>query len=197
MKLILVRHGETDENVRGISQGHFDSKLNENGKRQAELVAKRLGNEKVDAIYTSDLSRAYETAVEIAKFHDCELIESKELRERNKGIYEGKPKQLHRERLRQLGIDYEDFDFDGGESFSQVVNRADRFYRTILEKHKDNTILCVAHGETTMALFVVLGKTQSDWATYLPRKNTAVSVVNVKDGKTDIELLNCDMHLRE
>ena len=71
MKLITVRHGKTKANEMGLSQGHLNTEvanLNEEGITQAKKVAKRLKNEKIDIIYSSDLKRAKNTAKEIAKY---------------------------------------------------------------------------------------------------------------------------------
>ena len=64
MKLIITRHGETIENVKGIAMGSLPGNLSKKGKKQAKLVAKRLKNININAIYTSDLKRAYDTAKE-------------------------------------------------------------------------------------------------------------------------------------
>ena len=67
MKLILTRHGETVDNIKGILQGQNPGKLSENGIQQAKQLALRLKNENIDAIYSSDLARAADTAKEIYK----------------------------------------------------------------------------------------------------------------------------------
>ena len=96
MKLILVRHGETIENVKGIMQGHIHGKLSDLGKKQAKKLALRFKEEKINAIYSSDLARASDTTKEIAKFHKkAKIILVKELRERNLGDWAG----MHRRRL--------------------------------------------------------------------------------------------------
>ncbi len=70
MKLILTRHGETIENKEGSLQGHLPGRLSETGKEQARKLALRLKDEKIDAIYSSDLVRTVDTAREIAKHHN-------------------------------------------------------------------------------------------------------------------------------
>jgi probable phosphoglycerate mutase len=90
MKIILTRHGETIENRMGIAQGHLPGKLTEKGIGQAKKLALRLKDEKFDAIYSSDLARAADTAKEIIKFHpNVNAHFVKELRERNIGEFEG------------------------------------------------------------------------------------------------------------
>lgn len=69
-EIILVRHGETEENVREIFRGRLDPDLNETGFKQAELAADYLKDLKIKAIYTSPLKRALETAKTIAKLHN-------------------------------------------------------------------------------------------------------------------------------
>ena len=83
MRLILTRHGETEENVAGISQGQLlPGKLTDKGIEQAKKLASRLKDEKVDAIYSSDLARSADTAKIIAKYHSkVKFHLAKELRE--------------------------------------------------------------------------------------------------------------------
>ena len=74
MKIFTVRHGQTNWNIERRLQGHTDTPLNAEGLAQAEKVAKRLSSEKVDAIYTSDLSRAFKTAEAINQHHNAKII---------------------------------------------------------------------------------------------------------------------------
>src|SRR3989344_1609773 len=103
MKLILVRHGETEENKADIIQGHWEGKLNAVGLHQAIKISLRLKGESIDAIYSSDLKRAFKTAQEIAKFHpQIPLTITPELRERYCGKLEGQSRK-------SLPANYEDF----------------------------------------------------------------------------------------
>jgi len=87
--LILIRHGLTIWNHEFRYQGHTDIELSEEGVKQAQALQKRLAGEKLDAIYSSDLSRAVQTASIIAKPHRLELITDSRLREVNFGVWEG------------------------------------------------------------------------------------------------------------
>ena len=81
MELFLVRHGETDANADGIVQGWLDTDLNERGKSQAKEAAKEF-NEDIDAIYSSDLRRAAQTANEFRKkYPNIPYFEDRRLRE--------------------------------------------------------------------------------------------------------------------
>ena len=91
MKLILTRHGETVDNTLKIIQGHNQGVLTDEGTLQAKKLALRLKNEKIHAIYSSDLKRAADTARIIAKYHrDANLQFTPELRERDYGSLSGK-----------------------------------------------------------------------------------------------------------
>ena len=91
MRLILVRHGETEENIKKLIQGQLQGILTDNGKKQAGELAERLKHEKIDAIYTSDSARAYDTAKEVHKHHtNIPLLLDKRLRERYWGALEGR-----------------------------------------------------------------------------------------------------------
>lgn len=88
--LILIRHGESEANRQGIFAGHFDPDLQDKGLKQAQLTAKYIAdNYKVDKIYSSDLRRAYKTAVCLAEIINSEVIPDQNLREINAGEWEG------------------------------------------------------------------------------------------------------------
>jgi 2,3-bisphosphoglycerate-dependent phosphoglycerate mutase len=126
MRLIITRHGETEENKAGIMQGHLQGKLSEKGINQAKKVALRLKDEKIDFVFSSDLARASDTTKEIAKYHFHTPIEFvKDLRERNLGEFQGKKKS-------DFGWDAKDYKATyiqpkEGENKEQLYNRAKKF----------------------------------------------------------------------
>jgi probable phosphoglycerate mutase len=85
----LIRHGQTDLNLKGVMAGAMDVPLNSAGLRQAEALAKRLAGERVDLIYTSGLQRAYHTAEIIAAELGVEVIKREFLNELSQGEWEG------------------------------------------------------------------------------------------------------------
>lgn len=89
MRLVLVRHGETDFNRQRRIQGRSDLELNERGRKQAERLAQALKSERVEAIYTSPLRRAFETAQLIAHFHHLEVATLDGLMELDAGEVDG------------------------------------------------------------------------------------------------------------
>lgn len=87
--ILIIRHGQTAWNTQKRLQGHSDIPLNENGRLQAVTLAKILRDEPLDAIFSSDLQRAYQTACEIAKIHNLPVHQDRSFRERCYGICEG------------------------------------------------------------------------------------------------------------
>ena len=197
MRLILVRHGETVENRKGIVQGHTHGTLSKNGVKQARLVAKRLSDLKIDIIFTSDLRRAKNTAKEIAKYHpESKFVQDKRLRERAFGLYDGKHKDFVIEKVLQK----KSFSYSPpkGESFEDVIKRVKSFYKEILKNHAKKTVLVVAHGGILVFFTrLVLGKSlkasiqRSEF-----QKNTAVTDLKIiGKGMVRTLCLNCDKHL--
>jgi len=151
VRVILVRHGETQWNKDRRYQGHSDVALNDIGRAQAGKVARRLRSEKVDAVYASDLSRAYQTAEVIAREHGLPVEKVPGLREIHFGDWEG----LSREELtEQFGEAYARWQAEplttrapGGESFEDVQVRALAALEAIVARHADGeTLVIVAHG---------------------------------------------------
>ena len=149
MRLITVRHGRTACNDSGVTQGWSESELSElddGGLRQAEKVAERLKEEKIDVIYSSDLKRASRTAEEIVKFHDCELIFDERLREQNKGKYQMGPEEELWKDFRESGEGILEWIPEGGESMGNVKKRVMDFLNEVRGRYKNKTVLVVSHG---------------------------------------------------
>ncbi len=133
--LLLVRHGETDWNAEGRLQGHTDRPLNDHGRRQAKELADRLaGEEAVDAIYASDLSRATETAEIVGERLGLPVVVDPDLREKHWGNWEG-----------LTGDERAAIDFVG-ESTHAHRERVLRAVRRIVERHPGQRIVVVTHG---------------------------------------------------
>lgn len=95
MKLYIIRHGETDENAQGIIQGWIDTELNANGLSQAKAAARSFTHP-IDAIFSSDLKRATQTAQEFRALHaHLPYFEDSRLRERNFGDANGTHRDRH------------------------------------------------------------------------------------------------------
>lgn len=135
MRLIIVRHGETEENKKGILQGHLPGKLSELGIEQAKKLALRLKDEKIDAIYSSDLARASDTAKEIAKFHpNAELFFINELREKDQGSLTGRSiKEIDWSKPRDT------------EKREAMLERAKLILEKVYRLRKEKTVLFVTH----------------------------------------------------
>jgi probable phosphoglycerate mutase len=88
-RLLLIRHGETASNAERRLQGHLDIALNDTGRAQAAALAEALGEERIDAIVSSDLKRAHATACAIARAHRLAVQQDDQLRERCYGAFEG------------------------------------------------------------------------------------------------------------
>jgi len=201
MKLILVRHGQTDANMAGIIQGHGDSQLTLLGKRQAQKIAQALQSEKIHIAYCSDLTRTRETAEAILKFHPLvELLQSKELREVSAGKHEGRPIKREPKIKEHFFNHFHTYKPEGGESFVEAQERIATFYETLLKKHQGKTILLVSHGGILGALLLALLKKPICWEEYDKHRpqNAALSIIEIDETKEHkVHLLNCMDHLHE
>jgi len=197
MKIILTRHGKTEENKEGVLQGWLPGHLSAEGKKQARLLAERLKDVKIDFIYTSDLQRCAETAKAIAVHHpDAKFVKEKALRERGLGDYEGK---------KTGEADWDALPGDmltnrpaGGESYGDVWIRIKKFYEELLKKHAEDILLVVGHGGSICLLEgAILGKTLEGALKLGKLKNTAISEFEI-DNKGNFKIIcrNCEKHLK-
>ena len=165
--LFLVRHGETVDNARQMMQGQMQGELNEKGIAQAEAVAEQLKDEHFDAIISSDLHRAVQTAEIIALPHRLPVITTPLLRERDWGDFTGR----YIPDLKGLPFP------ENTETMEQLLKRAGRFLDFIRTNYPRQQVLAVGHGIMNKAVqAVLLGKQTRDIARM---ENAEVRVLNI------------------
>lgn len=156
-RVIIVRHGETEWNIKGIRQGHLDSPLTEKGLAQAKALGQRLARERFSALYSSDLGRAVQTAEAIAERTGHKIVTDARLRERHLGIFQGlNGEEINarypeeRRLFRTVGPDYV---IPGGESMRQQVLRNVEYLNGLAEIHCGEQIVVVTHGGVVSGFF--------------------------------------------
>lgn len=150
MRLIIVRHGESEWNRIGRYQGQLDAPLSELGLRQAEALAERLRNEAFDVIFTSPLQRASKTAEAIARRHSAvPYFEDVALLEIHhgewQGLYTDDVKTRFAEGLHEWRHHPTRSQMPAGESFSNVLKRVLDFKERLLVEYEDRTVLISTH----------------------------------------------------
>lgn len=160
MRLLLVRHGETEWNAQARFQGQSDVPLNEEGRRQALAARRKLANAEIKAVYASDLQRAWETAEIIVAVHGLSIHAEPRLREQNFGKWEGLTYEEIEERypkaLAGFRADPVNMPLPDGETLRQVAARVQEALAEIIHAHADDTVLLVAHGGTLQVLISLI-----------------------------------------
>jgi 2,3-bisphosphoglycerate-dependent phosphoglycerate mutase len=150
MKLIAVRHGETEWNAELREMGHLDSPLTPLGIQQAQALGHRLKNLGFDALYTSDLGRAVQTAEIIGRICDKPVQLNSSLRERHMGIFQGLTREEISEKYPEQMAAYERIGFldliPGGETAQERTDRSVRILTEIASRHPEQTVVVVTHG---------------------------------------------------
>ena len=146
-KLLVVRHGVTDWNRQGLAQGIADIDLNEEGRRQADVVAATLASFDIDAVFSSDLSRAVHTAEPIAARHGLVVARDPDFREVDQGEWTGLSTDEIKRRWPDLwGPARHRSARPGGESPGQVRRRMLRGVERVVRAHPGATVVIVSHG---------------------------------------------------
>ncbi len=203
MKIFLIRHGESVGNSLGIHQGQKnDSPLSEIGRKQANCLRDRFENIKIDAIYSSDLIRAKETAEIISKPRGITPILDKRLRERNFGLIEEEKDIMKAwnnflKQQVEMGINQREATPKEGESDKDHFDRVKSFFEYLKKNHdKKETILVVAHGGTNKVAFGVTGYFSLEEMYKTPQGNTCVNELVFEKGKWKVNKINCMKHLK-
>lgn len=191
--ICLVRHGETVWNREQRLQGHQDIPLTDKGREQARAVARRLSTEPWDLVYSSDLSRARETAEIIAKHCGVRVVTDPRLRERFYGRFEG----LTREEIAQLspGFGHRAWENEeqGVEPWERMADRSQEVIEELAAAHPGSRLILVSHGGWIRAL---LCRLFPDWDPGTPIHNTSVTLLSRERGQWSLRMANDTAHLQ-
>lgn len=199
----LIRHGETDWNLNGRWQGHADVPLNAVGARQATIVAHRLADEGVrfDALYSSDLARAFQTAWEIGKAVKAPVQLLPSLREIDLGTWSGltydEIKATHPTEIALLEQG-QDIPRGGAETLSALRKRVVEAVDAIAGQHRGETLGVVSHGGAIRMLLAHATSHEGDGFKRFPHiGNTSISVVAIGPDGWQIVSANDMTHLEQ
>ena len=200
-KLILIRHGQSMANATNRFAGHSNFDLSDLGKHQAVLAAKYITkNFKIDAIYASDLLRAYNTAVPSAEMLGLPIHKSEKLREISAGAWES----MTFEDIRQnFSSDFDVWKNDfsnarctGGESVAELYHRVCREMLDIAKENDGKCILIATHATPIRAFETLARGFDAEHIGDIEFVcNASINVFNVEDGNPSIDTLNITDHL--
>jgi probable phosphoglycerate mutase len=183
--ITLVRHGESTWNELGLIQGHNNTaQLTPRGRDQARGAAESLRGLGFQALVASDLDRARETAETIGAALGLRTTTDPLLRERGFGVLEGQP--LSELTPSITGIDHRimvnpDASATNGESFRDVVARAQLFVKRLLDERPQQRVLVVTHGGTIRALRASISGEPLEGSQWYAVGNCSVWPVDVKN----------------
>lgn len=199
-KLIVIRHGETLWNLEGCQQGHLDGQLSEMGIKQAQAVADALADDHFDALYSSDLGRAVQTAQIIAKKIHLDIITDPRLRERHLGIMQtltiAQFQEKYPEEYDLFKSGDPDYIIPDGESARQRYERCVACANELADRHSGQKIVIVAHGGT-LGSFIINALSLSQ---AVPRRyslfNASINTFTVADGSWKLDSWGDIHHLK-
>lgn len=155
--LIVIRHGETTWNREKRMQGTTDTQLSDIGRAQAQALGRRLAGRDFAALYTSDLSRARDTARAIGERSGREPLMEQRLRERRFGVFEGLTAEEIRARYPEEHARFvsrdADYEVPGGESARAFAGRCLGCLSEIAERHAGGEVVVVTHGLVLDSLY--------------------------------------------
>lgn len=194
MKIYIIRHGQTQYNLLGRLQGRLDIPLNENGLALAHVAGQGLADVHFDAVISSPLTRAMQTAQIVLQENratDCEIEIEPAIQEINFGVWEGltckgEDCEVPKDEFRLFM--YDSFHFippKGGETVQEVCERTGAFLKKLMAREdlRDANVLISSHGCATRGLLNSVYKDPTDfWHGKVP-PNCSVNVVEVTDGR--------------
>lgn len=149
-QVIVVRHGQTEWNVRGRMQGHLDSPLTEIGIAQSQALAERLSKHRFTTLYSSDLGRACQTAQMVANKTGHSIIVDPRLRERKLGVFQSltlaEIQKEHSEEYNAYQRNNPDYAMPQGESVRQRSREAIACFEELAQKHAGEAVVVITHG---------------------------------------------------
>ena len=200
-RIILIRHGYSEGNQEKRFSGQKDVPLSEIGYRQAESVGKYLSaHECVDAIYASDLCRAYDTVLPLSRMLGIPIRKARELREVDVGLWQGMRIEDVARVYSETFSYYKSYPglaiFDGGESYGDMLARVKPFLKELAEKHDGQTVAIATHGGVIRVLqadFDAVPLAEIQKIPHVP--NASLTVFTWENGRITWERVGATDHL--
>jgi broad specificity phosphatase PhoE len=180
-RVLLIRHGQTDWNVAGRWQGFEQTSLNEEGLQQAHTLANYLRDHSINAIFSSDLPRAFQTASILAAAFGLTPQPDPRLRELNLGAFQGLTYEqiqvTYPHVIDAWRADWMGYPVPNGESRLQMQNRAYQAWESIVRQPWGPEVAVVSHGGTIKLLLMKLFEQDSATIRHVELPNTSISTV--------------------
>ena len=202
-QIFLIRHGQSLGNAEGRFGGHTDTPLSPRGRKQAKATAEILSQERLTAIYASDLARSLETAAPLSKLTGLQVTPAAEFRERSVGVMEGltfeEAASQHPEQYAALlQRDFEHV-LLGGESYRQTLDRAARKLDEAVARHRGGRIAIFTHTGTICILALhIMGALDAPELkpVWIHSSNCGISRFDLRDdGFVRVATINDTRHL--
>ncbi len=198
-RFLLVRHGESEGNYKQMFLGHTDLDLTELGHRQAEATAELLKDVQIDALYSSDLKRAWQTAEHIAEKHCLSIIADTQLREVYAGEWEGMKysdiNEKYPQEFKYWRTDLGKALCIGGETVKDVFKRVQAELLRLAPMYEGKTVCVATHATPIRVLRTAALGLDFDNTPPVGPANASVTVIDVLDGKMKLLADGYEEHL--
>ncbi len=201
-RLYIVRHCQSSGNIDGRFQGRFDADVSPAGEQQLELLSLRFRNERLDAIYTSPLTRAVKTAEAVNRFHHLPI-------QKMDGLLELDVGDMENLKLSEIGAKFPEVaknwdqspdlcEFPGGETMKEAYRRVNDAIDRIVIDNLGKNVLVTTHGGVIRNIYArVCSGSVEGTRNSAVFGNTGVNVLKVENGKFSWERVNDQSHLPE
>lgn len=200
IKLLLIRHGETEWNLqRRIQGGGSDPELSSSGRAQAKALAKHLKNFEIEAIYSSPLKRAMYTGKAIAYYHNLKVHSERDLREVDVGEMEGTSLDSLYKDFSSYLIESSDhtgtLKIAGGESLTDLRERVWTVVQRIKEQHT-RTVIITSHYFVTISIICMALQLPIEGIRRFRVQPASISELDFSDSRILLTSVNDTCHLQ-
>ena len=196
----IVRHGQTNWNILGKTQGHGNSDLTAKGIEQATELAESIVNYPIDYIYSSDLGRAVQTAQILGDKLNIEVKETEALREMGFGEWEGLLIDEIKANYANVYTTWRNephlAQIPGGETLHLIKDRVDSFIQSLNEKYDTKHILLVTHSVTVRVMLLAFLNSGMENIYRIKQDNTALNIVEYRDYGPVVIKMNDTSHIK-
>ena len=180
-ELIIIRHGETDYNLKKIYFGHSDIELNKKGLNESSQITNNLKPHNIDSIYSSDLKRCSYLANIFGQIKNIDVVLYEELREINFGLLEGisyeEALAKYDDKFTHWIDNYQTDTFIDVETFDSISKRVDSILKSILDDNRGKTVVIVTHsGIIRYLLSEYIAKNRDSYWNFNPKTGTVIKI---------------------